>query len=571
MLDGIFLHHLKSELCGQLAQARVTQVHMPGRDDIVLLLRSKEQGNLRLMLSAKANSPRVHFVTASPENPDSPPMLCMLLRKKLGGAKFAGLRQPGCERILFFDFEAINEIGEQENLTLAVEIMGKYSNIILINGNGVIIDSVKRVDLTVSSQRLVLPGLKYELPPPQEKSDIVNADSKAIAKIAAEIAQQANDGSIAKAALGAIQGISPVVARELEYSVQAGQSLEEALENLHNAAQAGNGTPVIIKEQNGKLLDFSFMEINQYGTAAQVAKCGSYSAVLNDFYAEKEAYAALRVKYADLTRLLANITDRLAKKINIQTAEQIKSRDREHLRLWGDLLQANLYRVKKGDMIVECENFYDENKPIKINLNPTLSPAQNCQKFYKDYKKAKVAETELAKQLEKAKTELLYIESVKASLEQAESVAEVAQIRSELTQEGYLKAPTGKQKKEKELPPRQFKTSGGFVVRVGRNNRQNDLLTLKLAEKSDIWFHTKAIHGSHTILATNGLQPTPEDIAQAASAAAYYSKGRGGDNVAVDYTEVRNVKKPRGSKPGMVIYDNYKTVYVEPKIGGFEE
>ncbi|MBQ3970082.1 MAG: NFACT family protein [Clostridia bacterium] len=575
-LDGAFIHFLTNELKTALVSARVSQIHQPNRDELILAVRTIG-GNKKLLLSARANSPRINFTENAPENPASPPMLCMLLRKKLCGAKIADVRQPDLERIVFIDFDATNDLGDPIRLTLAVEIMGKYSNVIFIDEQGIIIDALKRVDPTMTTQRLVLPTMKYELPPAQNKLSMLDCDPSRIAKA---IVEREKPEKLNKAILITVQGVSPIICREIEYLVTSGEELytdefnsqymkrlDYYITKMTNAVRENSGVPYCVSEPKGKPKDISFMGITQYGSAMTVKRAESFSKLLDEFYLERDRAERMKAKGQDLLKLLSSASERTARKINTQSAELEQCRDREKLRICGDLLQANLYRIERGSPFVDVENFYDENMAtLRIKLDPTKSPSQNAQKYYKDYQKAKTAQQVLTKQIELAKNELVYIDNVFDSLSRAETERELAEIRSELVSTGYIKASKNKAKELKPLPPLKFTTDDGFEILVGRNNRQNDTLTMKTASNNDIWFHTKDIPGSHTILVTNGRQPSEPAIIQAAKIAAYHSKARGGSQVPVDYTEVRNVSKPKGAKPGMVVFVNNKTVYVTPEL-----
>ena len=575
-LDGAFVRFLTKELKSELVGARVSQIHQPNRDEIILALRTFS-GNRKLLLSARANSPRVNFTENAPENPSSPPMLCMLLRKKLCGARVSDVRQPDLERIILIDFDAVNELGDSVMLTLAIEIMGKYSNIIFIDDKGVIIDALKRVDPTMTTQRLVLPMMKYELPPSQNKLSMLDTEP---AKIVSAVMNYPVPEQLNKAILNTVLGLSPIVCREIEYLVTSGEELrtheidsqykkrlDYYITKLTNEVREGKGVPYSVSEPKGRNKDISFMAITQYGSLMNVRRHESFSGMLDTFYLERDRDERMKVKGQDLLKLLTNISERLARKINTQTAELKQCADRDHLRVYGDLLQANLYRIEKGLPFVDVENFYDENMPtVRIKLDPSKSGSQNAQKYYKDYRKAKTAEQVLKEQIEIAKNELVYIDNVFDSLSRAGSERELAEIRAELVQTGYIKAAKGKGKEQKPLPPLEFMTTDGFRVLVGRNNRQNDTLTLRTANKNDIWLHTKDIPGSHTILITDGREPTDTAIMQAAMIAAYHSKAKDGSQVPVDFTQVRNVSKPQGAKPGMVIFVKNRTVYVKPSV-----
>lgn len=570
-LDGIFLRHIKNEIETEALGARVSQIYQPNRDELIFALRTFS-GNKKLLLSARANSPRVNFCAKTPENPAQPPMFCMLLRKRIGGGKLIAVRQMECDRVIFLDFECVNELGDTVMITVVCEIMGMYSNIIIVNSDGIIIDSLRRVDLTMSSRRLVLPNIRYELPEPQDKLNILNSTPE---EIAGRIKNLDSEMPLNKALLISIQGVSPIICREIEHNVLEGATnriegvlydkLLSELEHLKNVTENCSGKPYVIYREDGKPMDFCFMQIEQYGDFAKTEKKQSFSALLDDYYDARDARERMRVKSQGLTKLLSNTSERIARKISKQQAELLQCENREHLRICGDLLQANLYRIERGAPFVDVENFYDEScATLRIKLNPAISPAANAQKYYKDYQKAKNAETVLSEQIEKGKSELEYVDSVLDTVHRAETEKELAQIREELTEQGYLRRPKGRQKQPSQLPPIEFESSDGFKILVGRNNKQNDKLTLKTAAKNDMWLHTKDIHGSHTIIISDGREISDTAIVEAAQLAAYHSKARNSSQVPVDYTLVRYVSKPSGAKPGMVIYVNNKTVYVTP-------
>ena len=574
MLDGIFLRHIKKEIEEKALGARVNQIYQPNRDELVLVLRTYD-GTKKLLLSSRANSPRVNFCAETPENPAQPPMFCMLLRKRLGGGKLTGVRQLGCDRVLFLDFECVNELGDLEGLSVVCEIMGMHSNLIVINRDkGVIIDALKRADLTVSSRRPMLPNLKYELPERQNKLNILEHTPDEIASAAKALPAEM---PLSKALMQVVEGISPIVARELEYRVCEGatnrlegalpEKLLAVLADFKRTAEECRQTPCIVYREDGRPMDFSFFPIKQYGGYAVVKETEGFCATVEEFYGERDAKERMRVKSHSLQKLLTTATERIARKLSKQQAELKQCGDREQLRVYGDLLHANLYRIPRGAEFAEVENFYDENGgTVHIKLNPAISPAANAQKYYKDYQKAKTAETVLGEQIKKGEAELDYLESVLDTVNRAETVRELAQIREELTEQGYLRRPKGKAPKLEKSAPKSFQTSDGFTVMVGRNNRQNDQLTLKTAAKTDLWLHTKDIHGSHVILRCDGKAPSETAIMEAARLAAYHSKAKESTNVPVDYTLVKNVSKPAGAKPGMVIYVKNKTVYVDPAL-----
>ena len=574
-LDGAFLRHIKTELEEKLLGARVDKIHQPNREELVVAFRTREAA-FRVLFSARANSARVHFTSIPLENPKQPPMLCMLLRKKLLGAKLVAIRQPELERLLHFDFDALNELGDHVTLTLTMEVMGRYSNIILSGEDGKIIDALKRVDAEMSSQRLVLPGLSYRLPPPQDKLCPLSADRRQLVEALEALPR---DMELSKGYLSVLQGVSPIVCRELAHQVGRGQELtvktlsEEQLfragffyQQLREKVQEVSGRPFMVVGPQKKPMDFSFLEIHQYGASALIKEMESFSLLLDEFYRERDKQERMRVREQDLLRLLSTHSERLSRKINAQRGELEQCENRDALRVAGDLLSANLYAIPKGAASVDLPNFYEEGQPLlHIKLDPALTPNQNAQKYYKEYRKAKTAQEKLTEQIALAQKELEYLESVLDALARAETERDLAEIRAELQEQGYLR----KLRSKKEKPaaagePMKFTTSDGFTVLVGRNNRQNDRLTLKTANNNDVWFHTKNIPGSHTVLVTQGKAPTQTAMEEAAKLAALHSRAKDSAQVPVDYTQIRHVSKPQGAKPGMVIYVQYKTMYVTP-------
>ena len=577
-LDGAFLRHIQKELEGALIGARVDKIHQPNREELVMAFRSRE-GACRVLFSARANSARVHLTEVALENPKQPPMLCMLLRKKLQGAKVAAIRQPELERLLHFDFDAVNELGDHVTLTLTMEIMGKYSNIILTGEDGKIIDALKRVDAEMSSQRLVLPGLTYHLPPPQDKLCLLTHTAQEAVQAMGTLPR---DMELSKAILAVLQGVSPIVCREVAYQAGRGRELtahtlteEQAfrlqffLQQLKETVAGLTGTPFMAIDTAKKPLDFSFVDIHQYGTSAVVKTAGTFSQLLDGFYREKDQQERMRVREQDLLRMLSNHAERLTRKMGAQRGELDQCAQRDALRVAGDLISANLYNLPKGAQWADLPDYYQEGQPLThIKLDPALTPSQNAQKYYKEYRKAKTAEEKLREQIALAERELEYLDSVLDALARAETERDLIEIRGELTEQGYLRAQRGK-KAQKASPsaPLRFEVADGFTVLVGRNNRQNDQLTMRTANNNDWWFHVKNIPGSHTVLVAEGRTPTQAAMGQAAALAARHSRARASAQVPVDYTQVRHVNKPQGARPGMVTYTNYKTIFADPAEG----
>lgn len=573
-LDGAFLRHIKTEIEESVLQAKVDKVYQPSKEEIILVLRTRS-GSFKLLLSARANSPRVHFTQWAPENPMTPPMLCMLLRKRLTSARFAAVRQPELERMLCLDFDTINELGDEVRLTLIIEIMGRHSNVILVDETGTIIEALKRVDAEMSSERLILPGLPYNQPPAQNKLSMLSCTAEEAAE---QIVSASKDEELSKAILNTLQGVSPVVCREIAHLTGRGAELRSKsitpeqrerlvffLNRTIETVRSASGKPCMVTEKTGKPLEFSFLDITQYGRAAVTKSADSFSQLLDEFYFERDRLERMRTRSQGLLKILSNASERLSRKINAQRAELEQCAQREQLRVSGDLVNANLYKIEKGMPFVELENFYDQTLPMmKIKLDPSLTPVQNAQKYYKEYRKAHTAERILAEQIEQAQAELVYIDTVFDALSRADTESELSEIKQELSEQGYIRTERGKKKPPAPLGPLAWRSSDGFTILVGRNNRQNDRLTLKQANNNDIWFHTKEIPGSHTIIVTENKEVPETTLLEAAQLAALHSRAKDSAQVPVDYTQVRNVSKPQGAKPGMVIYVNYRTLYVTP-------
>ena len=571
-LDGIFLHLLSEELKEVLIGSKVDKIHQTQKVELVFTMRTRS-GAYRLLLSASGNAPRLHLTTHSIENPPKPPMLCMLLRKHLGSATLVDIQQEGLDRILKLVFSSVNELGDRVTRTLVIEIMAQYSNIILLDENGVIIDSVKRVDNTKSSVREVLPGLPYELPPKQNKLSITeNTTDEIISAITSKNTKLNN------AILSSMEGMSPVLCREIAFRTAGIDAVADELsenqkaklsfefEMLKNTVLNRTVSPNAVADADGKLLDFSFVPITQYGSAAQYLSYESLSETLERFYFERERLARTKSKAEDLFKNINNLIERLAKKISNQMAELEECKDREEKKIFAELINANLYRLSKGSTVYELENYYDDYKTVAIPVKPELTPTENAQRYYKEYRKLRTAEEMLTKLIAEGREELSYLRTVLDELSRAETEREISEIRQELSDGGFVRQKNqGKVKRSQPMPPLEFDAPDGFKVWVGRNNIQNDKLSLKTAMKSDLWFHIQKAPGSHVILSLDGRTPTEKAMEFAAKTAAYYSSGREAGAVEVDYTEVRNLKKPVGSKPGFVIYHVYNSVLVKPE------
>lgn len=565
-LDAICLQGVVGELAPQLTGSRIEKIQQPARDQIILLLR----GSRRLFLNAGANQPRIHLTEQLRDNPSQPPMFCMLLRKHLSGGIIESVRQEPLERVVTLTVLASDEMGERSRFTLVWEGMPRRANLILCDRDGRIIDCLRRVDLEAEQDRQVLPGLFYRLPTRQDKRSPLSVTEE---EFAALLGRAAPDAPLDGWLLDTFTAISPLVARELTVracgSTDAPASQGNALWNVFSRWQKdvneNTFTPTLIK-RNGSLADFTYGPVTQYGTYAETEIYDSFSHLLDDFYEKREQAERVKQKGRDLLKTVTTARDRVRRKLAAQEKELAACLDRDHLRICGELITANLYRMERGQSRLTAQNYYDENcADMDIPLDVRLSPQENAARYFKQYAKAKTAEKYLTAQLQKGGEELQYLESVLQELAQAESEQDFNDIRTELTDGGYLRGRGKKQPSfQRASKPREFRSSAGLRILVGRNNRQNDRLTTKDADKRDIWLHTQKIHGSHVILCTGGAEPDERSLMEAASLAAYFSQAQSSTKVPVDYTPVKFVKKPAGAKPGMVVYTTYQTMLADP-------
>jgi len=574
-LDALCLSGLVHELNTALAGAKIDKIHQPARDEVVLALRAAS-GNVKLLLSASPAHPRPQLTRISRENPDAPPMFCMLLRKHLTGGRILDITQPPLERVVRLRLETHDELGDRVERTLVLEAMGRHSNLILLDGEGRIMDCMRRVDLDMSARRQVLPGLFYRLPPTQEKLDPTAIDRDEMKRLLAAAPEEAQAD---KWLLDTFGGLSPLICRELAnraagatdarlhlMGAEGRKRLLDELEVLLSNVKEKRFAPTMIS-MDGRPKDFSFLPVAQYGQAAELTDFDSFSLLLDEFYEQRESQERVRQKGQDLIRAVTNARDRTARKIAIQEKELAATLDRDRLRELGDILTSNLYQMERGMTVLRTVDFYDpEGQEVDIRLDPLLTPQQNAAKYYKEYNKAKTAEEMLTLQLEKGRRELDYLNSVLECVTLAEGEKDLQEIRQELTDTGYLRRQSKAKDRGKRISskPMEFRSSSGLRISVGKNNTQNDLLTCKLAGKGDIWFHTQKIHGSHVILWTDGDTPDLQSLNEAAALAAWFSQARESGKVPVDYTPVKYVKKPAGARPGMVVYTTYETALVAP-------
>ena len=577
-LDALCLSGVVAELKPILTGAKIDKVHQPGRDEIILALRLG-RGNGRLLLSASPNHPRLQMTELSRENPDAPPMFCMLLRKHLMGGRILSVEQPHLERIVELRLEVLDELGDRKERRLILEAMGRRANLVLVDDQGRIVDCLRRVDGDMSAQRQLLPGLFYRLPPAMDKADPTALDG---AEWLRQVEQAPGESRVDHWLLDTFGGWSPLVCREIafraggrvditfdELGAQGRVRVAEAAEALLNSVKENNFTPTVISiEKRSK--DFTFFPAEQYEEAGACAAYPTFSALMDRFYEQRENQERIRQKGQDLIRSVTNARDRTARKIANQQRELDATQDRERLRQFGDIITSNLHTMERGMATLRALDFYDpEGAEVDIKLDPLLTPQQNAAKYYKEYNKAKTAEEMLTIQLEKGRRELDYLNSVLENITLAEGERDLQEIRQELADTGYLRRQIKGKDKGRRLSPKpmEFRSTAGLRISVGKNNVQNDLLTCKQAFKSDIWFHTQKIHGSHVILWTGGAQPDLQSLNEAACLAAWFSQGRESGKVPVDYTPVKYVKKPAGARPGMVVYTTYETAWVTPDEG----
>lgn len=565
--DGAFVYKLNQEL-EALVGARVDKIHQPSQYELVLFLRGNS-GNCRLIINLSAN-PRVYISKTSPENPETPPRFCTVMRKHLSGARIVSFLTESFERIIKIGLETYNEMGDLVGYTLVLELISSASNCILVNGSGKIVDALRRSDLE-NDERIIHSGAQYQMPKSMGKRDLLKTDIKEIAEVIANY-----KGELYKAILETVAGISPATAREIAHKIHENPTercenipylniyIEKALNEFKNLLLAPPTPTLIIK--GDKPIDFSWFEgVESYGEVTEQKK-NSLAALLEDYYREKQAAEQISSKSAELNRLLATLRARLVRKLDARRKDLKKSERAEEYRIKGELIKANLYQIKKGIPFVDLVNYYSaEGESVRITLDPALSPADNATRYFKEYKKKMSAKGMLDRLIFECEAEIDYIESVIEALSRAKGSADLESIRQELVDSGYLRERNPRKRKTQTAKLQKFISPSGFAVLVGRNNTENDRITLKEAEKNDVWFHTKEIHGSHVVVKAEGREVDNETLTMAAEAAAYNSGAKNSSQVPVDMTLARYVKKPSGAKPGMVIYTNQTTVFVTPK------
>ena len=585
--DAIVVNSLARELNEMLEGTKIDKVYQPEKDEVCLKIRSGKD-NYMLVLSASPSHPRVYIAdNYEKQNPKKAPVFCMTLRKHIQSGVIAGVVQVGFERIIRIAIDSYDELREKTRKYLYVEIMGKHSNIILVHDTeNRILDSIKRVPPSVSRLRQILPGMAYELPPVQDKiNPMANIDrQELIDRI------RSCDMQIFKAIYSNILGLSPTVAREICYRLDIDKSMSsleigdgeidriiKEINLMFGKLELGQAYPnMIIDEKRDKIVEFSSIKLNQYEDLTEI-NFDRVSQAIESYYISKDIKDRINQRASAMKKSLQIKLDRVNNKIKKQNQELLESEKADDYRVKGEILTSYIYMVQKGMEEVELDNFYDNNSKIRVSLNKNLTPSENAQKYFKKYNKLKNASEEISKQIKINLEESEYLENSLLAIENCDNDKDLKEIREELIREGYIKSY---RMPKKDIKPNtqylKYMSSGGNLIMVGKNNKQNDYLTLRLADNEDLWFHTKNIPGSHVVLKCAGKKVLDEEILEAATLAAYYSKAKMSANVPVDYTIKKHVKKPSGAKPGMVIYETNKTAYVTPsdeakaKIRGYE-
>ncbi|MGO1650968.1 Rqc2 family fibronectin-binding protein [Senegalia sp. (in: firmicutes)] len=577
-LDGITIRALVYELQYALINGKINKVHQPENDELLLDIRNNGISK-KLIISASSNNPRIHFTKDTKKNPMSPAMFCMLLRKHIQNGRILSIEQDGFERVIKILISSYNELGDLTEKELIIEIMGRHSNIILVNNEEEkIIDSIKRVTPDISSVRQILPGMKYTPAPSQNKISPIDLNES---KFLSFIKDDKSSNQLYKSIYENFVGISPLIAKEIcnnaeiyenlntdELNEEDSKKLFSSFKEIIGFIMNRNSNPTIVyNEYKTSILAFSSINLNQFENVRK-ENFDSINEMLDTLYETKDRLDRIKQKSLSLKKNIKTKLDRDKNKLSKQKDELLKAKTREKYKIAGELITANIYRIEKGMKEIEVIDYYNDNKDLKITLNPNLTPSENAQKKFKRYNKLKSAFAEVSDQIKQTKAEIDYLENILLSIENASDLDDLEEIREELIEENYIKYKkrnkSKNKKKKKESKVMHFLSSEGYDIYVGKNNKQNDYLTLKFADKNDIWLHTKDIPGSHVIIRKNSNEIPEQTLYEAALLSAFNSKARMSSNVAVDYTEKKNVKKPNGAKLGMVIYENNNTLYVTP-------
>lgn len=567
-LDAITLSLLAKELDELLQGARIDKIHQPSKDEVALHMRTRE-GGLKLLISARSGSARICLTQDSYENPQTPPSFCMLLRKYFSGARFICAQSIEGERIIMLSFTATNEMGDTVSLDMAVELMGRYANIVVISGEGRIIDALKRIDADASTVRQLLPGLVYKLPPNKENPSLIKETQQVLDKVFDF------DAPVSNSFMKNCQGIGPVIAREIAFRSLGNKEVYGNCLDDNQRAEVIRATGMVIEYYNhpkfttifdseGRPSEFSFLPLTQYEGLEQ-RHYKTLNELLDEYYSQKDKTERLRQKGKDLYKLTQNLIERTQRKQIARREELEDSIDSDRYRIYGELLTANIHKVERGMKAAVVNNYYT-NEDITIPLDVRMNATQNAQKYYKEYKKRQTAVKMLTSLIAEGDIELEYLKTIFYTISEAEGENELMAIRSELHQAGYVKYYKQKDKKQKAQDFIRYISSDGFLILVGRNNLQNDKLTMKTARGRDLWFHTKDAPGSHVIVVSEGEDIPTTTQNEAAMLAVVHSSQKNSAKVAVDYTFVKNIKKTAGLKPGMVIYDNNESAFVTPDM-----
>ncbi len=575
--DGIVTNAVVKELNSTILGGRIDKIYQPEKDELFINIH-KNGTNYRLIMSASSNNPRIYLTAGSKKNPDTPPMFCMLLRKHISGGIVLNIEQYEMDRVVFIDISSQDELGQPTEKRLVIEIMGKHSNIILMEkSSSRIIDSIKRVTDEMSRVRQILPGSIYENPPIKDKKNPLKTNQEEFMQL---ISNEAKNTSLSKFFYYNYLGLSPLISREIlfEYldddrtiislSEDDIKTLYDGFKSLIDRIVEGKFSPLYITNRDeSEIIAFHCLDLNQFGTENK-NYLDSISEVLDFCYRKKDVLDRISQKSQSIRKSLGIKLDRALSKLGKQKEELFESMDREKYKIYADLISANIHKIYKGLKEVELENFYDiDMKTLIIPLDIKLSPVENAQRYYKKYSKLKNANNLLLEQIPASEAEIEYLENVLISIENSTEIHELDEIKEELINEGYLKpnSKTKKKKKKEEVsPPQHYISSDGFDIYVGKNNRQNDYLTMKFAHKEDTWLHVQQMPGSHVLIKSEGKEIPLSTLEEAANLAAYYSKGKNSNHVAVDYTKRKNVKKPKNAKIGLVIYENFSTIIVNP-------
>ena len=576
--DGMVIYTLAEEMRDKLIPARVDKIYQP--DPYLLTVNLRGQGtNYKLLISANPQFSRIHFTDEKFINPARPPAFCMLLRKYLSGGRVIEIKQPAFERMLVITVQNLNEHGDVVTYDLVVELMGRHSNIIITNQDGTILDAIRRIPSSINRHREVLPGREYIEPPAQDKANPLRAEEapfKGLVKMEPKL-------KVFRSIMNNYRGISPLMGREI--ACRAGIDPKEKVKNLGDTEieklwegfqrvfeklTAGNSEPTLLKEESGKIKAYSWTRLTQYPGFEEI-NFPSMSQLMDYYSKNKVKDQKLDQISANLRKTITNLLKKDKKKQDKLVKQYRETKKADEYKKKGELITANIHQLKRGMEKFTTTDYYDPDmKQITIDLDPSIPPQDNAQKYFKKYNKLKNSVKYIKKELLHLEKEIDYLEDVELSLEQIESKADLEEIRQELIEEGYVKRKDDnrnkrKHRQQKESKPRRFKSSDGFDIRVGRNNKQNDKLTMRTASREDLWFHVKDIPGSHVVIRNHDDREVPaQTLEEAATLAAYYSKAKESRNVSVDYTQIKYVNKTKGAKPGRVIYDNYQTIIVNP-------